>query len=161
MTTATRTARHGAVLVPGGTFRMGSDRFYPEAAPVRTAVVPDLWVDEHPVTNAQFRRFVTTTGHVTVAERPRLPATSRAPTPVTWSPVSGHRRPGAAGRLDALVTPGTPGPTACATGQPPARGRRSAARRAPGLPVRQRPDRSSEARDEARAAASGGTALSP
>ena len=70
MTNATRTARHGAVLVPGGTFRMGSDRFYPEAAPVRTAVVPDLWVDEHPVTNAQFRRFVTTTGHVTVAERP-------------------------------------------------------------------------------------------
>jgi formylglycine-generating enzyme required for sulfatase activity len=70
MTTATRTARHGAVLVPGGTFRMGSDRFYPEAAPVRTAVVRDLWVDEHPVTNAQFRRFVTTTGHVTVAERP-------------------------------------------------------------------------------------------
>ena len=35
MTTASRTARHGAVLVPGGEFRMGSDRFYPEEAPVR------------------------------------------------------------------------------------------------------------------------------
>ena len=70
MTTATRNARRGAVLVPGGEFRMGSDRFYPEEAPVRTEVVPDLWVDEHPVTNAAFRRFVGATGHVTVAERP-------------------------------------------------------------------------------------------
>jgi formylglycine-generating enzyme required for sulfatase activity len=69
MTAATRTARQGAVLVPGGAFRMGSDRFYPEEAPVRTAVVSDLWVDEHPVTNAEFRRFVKATGHVTAAER--------------------------------------------------------------------------------------------
>ena len=52
---------------------MGSDRFYPEEAPVRTAVVPDLWVDEHPVTNAEFRRFVKATGHVTAAERPPDP----------------------------------------------------------------------------------------
>jgi formylglycine-generating enzyme len=74
MTTSTRTARRrGAVLVPGGEFRMGSERFYPEEAPVRTAVVPDLWVDEHPVTNAEFRRFVRATGHSTVAERPPDP----------------------------------------------------------------------------------------
>ena len=70
MTAVARTARHDAVLVPGGAFRMGSDRFYPEEGPVRTAEVADLWVDEHPVTNAAFRRFVTATGHVTVAERP-------------------------------------------------------------------------------------------
>ena len=68
MTTANRTARRGAVLVPGGDFRMGSDQFYPEEGPVRTVTVPDLWVDEHPVTNAAFRRFVKETGHVTVAE---------------------------------------------------------------------------------------------
>ena len=73
MTTASRTARRGAVLVPGGAFRMGSDRFYPEEGPVRTVTVRDLWVDEHPVTNAAFRRFVTATGHVTVAERPPAP----------------------------------------------------------------------------------------
>jgi formylglycine-generating enzyme required for sulfatase activity len=78
MTTSTRTARRrGAVLVPGGEFRMGSERFYPEEAPVRTSVVPDLWVDEHPVTNAEFRRFVTATGHVTVAERPPDPTDFR------------------------------------------------------------------------------------
>jgi hypothetical protein len=52
---------------------MGSDRFYSEEASVRTAVVPDLWVDEHPVTNAEFRRFVKATGHLTVAERPPDP----------------------------------------------------------------------------------------
>ncbi|WP_409332680.1 formylglycine-generating enzyme family protein [Trujillonella humicola] len=73
MSTTTRPQRHGAVLVPGGAFRMGDDRFYPEEAPVRTAVVADLWVDEHPVTNAAFRRFVRATGHVTVAERPPEP----------------------------------------------------------------------------------------
>jgi sulfatase modifying factor 1 len=73
MTTTSRTVRHAAVLVPGGEFRMGSDQFYPEEAPVRTVAAPDLWVDEHPVTNAAFRRFVTATGHVTVAERPPEP----------------------------------------------------------------------------------------
>jgi formylglycine-generating enzyme len=70
MTTVERTARHGAALVPGGQFWMGSDQFYPEEGPVRSARVPDLWVDEHPVTNAAFRRFVKDTGHVTVAEQP-------------------------------------------------------------------------------------------
>jgi len=70
MTAVARTARHAAVFLPGGEFRMGSDRFYPEEAPVRTVSVPDLEVDEHPVTNAAFRRFVKATGHVTVAERP-------------------------------------------------------------------------------------------
>src|SRR4051812_40132370 len=73
MTTTATSARRGVRLVPGGEFRMGSDRFYPEEAPVRTVVVPDLEVDEHPVTNAEFRRFVKATGHVTVAERPPDP----------------------------------------------------------------------------------------
>ncbi|WP_277190452.1 formylglycine-generating enzyme family protein [Luteipulveratus flavus] len=56
------------VLVPGGTGRVGSERFYPEERPVREVEVADLWLDLHPVTNAQFARFVEDTGHVTVAE---------------------------------------------------------------------------------------------
>lgn len=54
----------------GGSTTIGSADHYPEERPVRQVEVPDLWVDEHPVTNAEFRRFVLDTGHVTVAERP-------------------------------------------------------------------------------------------
>jgi formylglycine-generating enzyme required for sulfatase activity len=56
------------VELPGGTFRMGSDRFYPEEAPVREVAVGRFWVDRHPVTVAEFRRFVKDTGYVTAAE---------------------------------------------------------------------------------------------
>ena len=59
----------GMVLVPGGSFLMGGTEFYPEERPVRPAEVDELFFDEHPVTNAAFRRFVKDTGHVTVAER--------------------------------------------------------------------------------------------
>ena len=59
----------GMVLVPGGPFVMGSADFYPGERPPRRSVVGDLWVDEHPVTNAQFQGFVDDTGHVTFAER--------------------------------------------------------------------------------------------
>ena len=113
MTAASRTARRGAVLVPGGEFRMGSDRFYPEEGPVRTVAVPDLWVDEHPVTNAAFRRFVKATGHVTVAERPPdprgLPRRRPRRPGARVAGVPPDHRPGAAGRLDPLVALGPGG----------------------------------------------------
>ena len=54
--------------IPGGTFRMGSDRHYPEEAPVHSVTVASFWIDRTPVTNRQFRRFVEATGYVTVAE---------------------------------------------------------------------------------------------
>jgi formylglycine-generating enzyme len=57
------------VALPGGAFRMGSDRFYPEERPVREVSVGAFWIDRHPVTVAEFRRFVKATGHVTWAER--------------------------------------------------------------------------------------------
>jgi formylglycine-generating enzyme required for sulfatase activity len=55
--------------IPGGSFEMGSEDFYPEERPVHRVSVDGLWMDEHPVTVAEFRRFVKATGHVTVAER--------------------------------------------------------------------------------------------
>lgn len=58
------------VWVPGGRFLMGSEDFYPEERPVRRIDVGGFWMDDHPVTVAEFRRFVTATGYVTVAERP-------------------------------------------------------------------------------------------
>jgi formylglycine-generating enzyme len=61
------------VRVPGGSFLMGSEEFYPEERPVRRVEVDGFWMDEHPVTVAEFRRFVRATGYVTVAERPPDP----------------------------------------------------------------------------------------
>ncbi|MFD1786203.1 formylglycine-generating enzyme family protein [Sphingomonas floccifaciens] len=55
-------------LISGGTFLMGSQRFYPEEAPCRRVAVDDFWIDETPVTNRDFARFVAETGHVTMAE---------------------------------------------------------------------------------------------
>jgi formylglycine-generating enzyme len=57
------------VRIPGGTFRMGSDRHYREERPARVASVEEFWIDVHPVTNRQFARFVEATGYVSVAER--------------------------------------------------------------------------------------------
>lgn len=65
---------HGMVHVPSGVFRMGSDRHYPEEAPVRRVQVDAFWMDAAPVTNAQFRRFVEATGYVTFCERAPDPA---------------------------------------------------------------------------------------
>jgi formylglycine-generating enzyme required for sulfatase activity len=56
--------------IPGGEFLMGSEDFYPEERPVHRVVVDAFWMDERPVTAAEFRRFVRETGYVTVAERP-------------------------------------------------------------------------------------------
>ena len=56
------------VWVPSGDFLMGSGDFYPEERPVHRRAVRGRWVDHHPVTNAEFRRFVKDTGHVTTAE---------------------------------------------------------------------------------------------
>jgi formylglycine-generating enzyme len=56
------------VWIPGGEFLMGSDDFYPEERPVHRVAVDGFWIDRHPVTVAEFRRFVKATGHVTVAE---------------------------------------------------------------------------------------------
>ena len=56
--------------IPGGTFRMGSEAFYPEERPVRRVQVDGFWIDRHQVTNERFARFVDATGYVTVAEIP-------------------------------------------------------------------------------------------
>lgn len=60
----------GMAWIPGGTFLMGSDNHYPEEAPAHRVRVDGFWMDRHTVTNADFRRFVEATGHVTLAERP-------------------------------------------------------------------------------------------
>ena len=58
----------GMIPVPGGTFRMGSEKHYPEEAPVHAVGVVPSGLIPHPVTNRQFREFVKATGYLTVAE---------------------------------------------------------------------------------------------
>jgi formylglycine-generating enzyme required for sulfatase activity len=59
------------VWIPGGEFTMGSDD--PDASPAEHPAhrvrVDGFWMDETDVTNAEFRRFVKATGHVTTAEK--------------------------------------------------------------------------------------------
>jgi formylglycine-generating enzyme required for sulfatase activity len=57
------------VWIPGGSFRMGSDRHYPEEAPVHDATVDGFWMDRYLVTNTAFAGFVQATGYVTAAEK--------------------------------------------------------------------------------------------
>ena len=71
----------GMVRLPGGTFMMGSeeDRSLEcdaasccgkkDAVPLHTVELSPFWMDETPVTNAQFARFVAATGYVTYAEK--------------------------------------------------------------------------------------------
>src|SRR6266545_7911845 len=61
--------RPSMVWIPGGTFRMGSEDFYPEERPVHEVTVDGFRMDQYAVTNQEFARFVEATGYVTVGER--------------------------------------------------------------------------------------------
>ncbi len=69
-----RPASLDMVRIKSGTFRMGSDHFYAEEAPVREVAVEGFSIAPYAVTNAEYSRFVRQTGYVTVAERPLNPA---------------------------------------------------------------------------------------
>jgi len=60
------------VWIPGGSLLMGSNNHYPEEAPQHRLEVAGLWMDQAPITNAQFLKFIKASGHRTLAER-RLP----------------------------------------------------------------------------------------
>jgi formylglycine-generating enzyme len=76
------------VWVAGGEFMMGSDRHYPEEAPVHRVVVNGFWMDRFEVTNERFDRFVRETGYVTVAERMPDPADYPGANPELLVPAS-------------------------------------------------------------------------
>jgi formylglycine-generating enzyme required for sulfatase activity len=96
----------GMVLVPGGTFLMGTDSelAWPDERPAHRVRVDRFWMDEHEVTNAQFRAFVEATGYVTTAEKaptaeeilaqsppgtPSPPAESLVPGALVFQPTAG------------------------------------------------------------------------
>jgi formylglycine-generating enzyme required for sulfatase activity len=91
----------GMIFIPGGTFRMGSDRHYPEEAPVHRVTVGGFWIDRTPVTNRDFRKFVNATGVISLIA---AFSGSAKPVPTWWLVVVGllgiaagdHRRDSAA-----------------------------------------------------------------
>ena len=61
----------GMRLVPAAEFTMGSDSdpAWPDERPAHRVRLEGFWIDEHEVTNAEFRRFASATGHVSTAEQ--------------------------------------------------------------------------------------------
>lgn len=79
-------AYDGFVRLDGGTFTMGSERFYPEEGPAEQVTVGPFAISTTEVTNADFAAFVEATGYVTTAERglsaedhPNMPEELRKP----------------------------------------------------------------------------------
>ena len=61
-------SRENMVFIDGGSFMMGSDKFYPEEKPVHKVTVDDFWIDKYAVTNKAFSNFVSS-GHVFISCR--------------------------------------------------------------------------------------------
>src|SRR5512145_2271839 len=61
----------GMRWIPAGEFTMGTDdpSSMPNERPARSVKLDGFWIDEHDVTNAEFRKFVEATRYVTTAER--------------------------------------------------------------------------------------------
>lgn len=53
----------GMILIPAGTFQMGSTTGDVDEAPVHTVELDAFYIDQHEVTNAEYRAFVTVTGY--------------------------------------------------------------------------------------------------
>ncbi|MFZ9921026.1 MAG: formylglycine-generating enzyme family protein, partial [Terrimicrobiaceae bacterium] len=95
------------VLIPGGEFTMGSEANYafPNERPAHRVKVAPFFLDVHPVTNAEFAKFVEATGYKTVAEHA-----------VDWEEMKKQVPPGTPKPPEDVLQPGslvfrpTPGP---------------------------------------------------
>jgi len=65
------TSLEGMVSIPGGSYLMGGDSAWgrPDEFPHHLVNISSFYMDEHEVTNKQFREFVESTGYVTTAEK--------------------------------------------------------------------------------------------
>lgn len=68
-TTGPESVPEGMVYVPGGVTRIGSPGGPDDEQPLFRAEIEPFFMDIHPVTVAQFRKFVDETGYLTEAER--------------------------------------------------------------------------------------------
>jgi formylglycine-generating enzyme required for sulfatase activity len=86
------------VWIPSGTFSMGSEQTGSRMneKPVVKVSVDGFWIDEHDVTNEEFRKFVKATGYKTTAERP-----------VDWEELKKQVPPGTPKPSEAMLQPGS------------------------------------------------------
>jgi len=59
------------IWIPPGKFHMGTDdpNSFVNERPAESFTIEGFWMDEHPVTNAEFQRFIKATGYITTAEK--------------------------------------------------------------------------------------------
>jgi formylglycine-generating enzyme len=88
----------GMRWVPGGEYTMGTDdpRSFPNERPAHRVKVSGFWMDEHPVTNAEFRAFVDAIRYRTIAERKP-----------DWNEISKQVAPGTPKPDDSQLVPGS------------------------------------------------------
>lgn len=91
-------APEGMKLIPAGKFQMGTNdpKTLPNERPSHEVSLDAFWIDETPVTNAQFAEFVKATGYVTEAERP-----------VDWEELKKQVPPGTPKPADEMLQPGS------------------------------------------------------
>jgi formylglycine-generating enzyme required for sulfatase activity len=84
--------------IPAGQFTMGTDdpNSMANERPPHRVKLDGFWIDEHDVTNAQFRNFVQATRYVTTAERP-----------IDWDELAKQLPPGTPRPSDAMLQPGS------------------------------------------------------
>jgi formylglycine-generating enzyme len=88
----------GMAWIPGGEFTMGTDEpnSRPEERPGHRVKLDGFWMDEHDVTNAEFRKFVEATSYVTTAEKP-----------IDWDEMKKQLPPGTPKPPDEKLQPGS------------------------------------------------------
>jgi formylglycine-generating enzyme len=88
----------GMRSIPAGEFTMGTNdpNSMPNERPARRVKLDEFFIDEHDVTNAEFRKFVEATKYVTTAERP-----------VDWEELKKQVPPGTPKPADEMLKPGS------------------------------------------------------
>jgi formylglycine-generating enzyme required for sulfatase activity len=88
----------GMVLIPGGDFTMGTnaEHSFINERPAHPVTVSPFFMDQSPVTNAEFAKFVAATGYQTMAERP-----------VDWEELKKQVPPGTPRPPDEMLAPGS------------------------------------------------------
>lgn len=92
-----KVSHKGMVHIQGETFMMGAtdNEGRPDEYPAHKVKVASFWMDQHEVTNAQFRKFIEATSYVTVAERKP-----------DWNEMKKQLPPGTPKPPDSVLVPG-------------------------------------------------------